>query len=56
VTSGAGGSGVVIVRYTGVQSATGGTISTSPGYTIHTFTGPGTFTTNAAASAIYSVN
>lgn len=42
---GAGGSGVVIVRYTtgAITGATGGTITTSGGYTIHTFTSSGTF-------------
>jgi hypothetical protein len=40
----AGGSGVVIVRYPGAQRATGGTISSAGGYTIHTFTSSGTFT------------
>ena len=45
--SGAGGSGVVIVSYpTGSVSATGGTITTSGGNTIHTFTSNGTFTIN----------
>jgi hypothetical protein len=29
----------------GAQQATGGTITTSGGYTIHTFTTSGTFTT-----------
>jgi hypothetical protein len=48
-----GGSGIVIVRYSGSQGATGGTVSTSPGYTIHTFTGDGTFTSN---TNIYNVN
>jgi tripartite-type tricarboxylate transporter receptor subunit TctC len=45
----------VIVRYAGAQGATGGTANTTsaPGYTVHTFTGPGVFTTNAA---LYSVN
>lgn len=44
---GAGGSGIVIIRYlTGTASATGGTITTSGGYTIHTFTSSGTFTIN----------
>jgi hypothetical protein len=42
--SGAGGSGIVIIRYLGTQRATGGTITTSGGYTIHTFTTSGTFT------------
>jgi hypothetical protein len=43
----------VIVRYSGSQGATGGTVTTSPGFTIHTFTGPGTFTSN---TAIYNIN
>jgi len=42
---GSGGSGIVIVRYSGTtQLATGGTITTSGGYTYHTFTSDGTFT------------
>jgi hypothetical protein len=43
---GEGGSGIVIVRYPGVQRATGGTVTSSGGYTIHTFTtvGSSTFT------------
>ena len=42
----------------GAQGATGGTVnpSATPGYTIHTFTWPGTFTTNAAIAATYSIN
>jgi hypothetical protein len=41
----AGGSGIVIVSYpTGSITATGGTITTSGGNTIHTFTSSGTFT------------
>lgn len=40
----AGGSGVVIIRYLGAQVATGGTVTSSGGYTIHTFTSTGTFT------------
>jgi len=44
--SNAGASGVVIIRYPGPQKATGGnTISFVNGYTIHTFTSTGTFTT-----------
>jgi hypothetical protein len=39
-----GGSGIVIVRYLGVQRGTGGTITSSGGYTIHTFTASGSFT------------
>jgi hypothetical protein len=42
--SGAGGSGIVIVRYSGPERASGGTITSSGGYTIHTFTSSGTFT------------
>lgn len=40
----AGGSGVVIIRYSGNQRGTGGTITSSGGFTIHTFTTSGTFT------------
>jgi hypothetical protein len=40
---GAGGSGVVIIRYAGAQQATGGTVTTSSGFTIHTFTSSGAF-------------
>jgi hypothetical protein len=44
-TSGKGGSGVVIARYLGTtQKATGGTVTTSGGYTYHTFTSTGSFT------------
>lgn len=44
----AGGSGVVIISYvTGSLTATGGTISTSGGRTIHKFTTSGTFTVSA---------
>jgi len=43
-TSGAGGSGVVFVRYFGSQRATGGTIYSFRGYTIHRFDSNGTFT------------
>jgi hypothetical protein len=41
---GDGGSGIVIVKYPGLQKATGGTITSVAGHTIHTFTAPGTFT------------
>jgi hypothetical protein len=44
----AGGSGIVIIRYTsGLITATGGTIVTSGGYTYHTFTSNGTFARTA---------
>jgi hypothetical protein len=52
-TGNAGGSGIVIIRYSGSQGATGGTVTTSSPFTIHTFTGPGTFRANAAS---YSIN
>jgi hypothetical protein len=45
---GDGGSGIVIVRYPGSQRATGGTVTSVGGYTIHTFTTSGTFTPNGA--------
>lgn len=41
---GAGGSGVVIIRYAGTQKGSGGTVTSSGGYTYHTFTTSGTFT------------
>jgi hypothetical protein len=54
--AGAGGSGIVIVRYLGYQKATGGTVTYVNGYTIHTFTSVGstTFTPNANVSPVYS--
>jgi hypothetical protein len=50
---GAGGSGVVILAYptAGSVSATGGTITTSGGNTIHTFNSSGTFTVSIASAA-----
>lgn len=42
--AGSGGSGIAIVRYLGSQRGTGGTVTSSGGYTIHTFTTSGTFT------------
>lgn len=41
---GSGGSGIVIISYLGSQRGTGGTVTSSGGYTIHTFTSSGTFT------------
>lgn len=43
--AGSGGSGIVIIRYAGPQKASGGTITSIKGYTIHTFTSSGTFAT-----------
>ena len=51
-----GGSGVVIVRYTGAQTATGGTVTTSGSNTIHTFTGSGTFTPQNTSTQLYFIN
>jgi hypothetical protein len=39
-----GTQGVVIIRYLGPVRASGGTVTSSGGYTIHTFTTSGTFT------------
>jgi len=48
-TGGAGGSGIVIARYSGTtQRALGGTVTTSGGNTIHTFTSSGKFYTGTA--------
>jgi hypothetical protein len=41
---GAGGSGIVIIRYPGPQIATGGTVTSFGGDTIHTFTATGSST------------
>lgn len=43
-TAANGGSGIVIIRYAGSQRGTGGTVTSSGGYTIHTFTTSGTYT------------
>lgn len=43
-TVGSGGSGIIILRYLGSQRGTGGTVTSSGGYTIHTFTTSGTYT------------
>jgi hypothetical protein len=42
----------VIVRYSGSQSAAGGTYTSSGGYSIHTFTGDGTFSVNSSSYLI----
>jgi hypothetical protein len=44
ITGGTGGSGIVIIRYSGSQKGTGGTITSSGGYTYHKFTSSGTMT------------
>ena len=43
-TGKSGGSGIVIIRYSGATQGSGGTIVESGGYTYHTFTSSGTFT------------
>lgn len=49
-TGAAGGSGIVVISYpTGQLTATGGTITTSGGNTIHKFTSTGTFQVTAIA-------
>ena len=42
-TSGSGGSGVVVVRYAGAQRGNGGVVTSSGGFTYHTFTSSGTY-------------
>jgi hypothetical protein len=41
---GAGGTGIVIISYSGGQRGSGGTVTSVGGNTIHTFTTSGTFT------------
>jgi hypothetical protein len=57
-SGGNGGKGVVIIRYSNAlgQRASGGSVTTSPGYFIHTFTGDGTFTTNNDFGTSFSIN
>lgn len=43
-TGGGGGSGILVLRYLGGQRGTGGSVSSSGGYTIHTFASSGTYT------------
>lgn len=54
---GNGGSGIVIIKYltSSVRTATGGTITTSGLYTIHTFTSTGTFTFSEPLPARFRV-
>jgi hypothetical protein len=44
IVNAAGTQGVFIIRYFGSQKGTGGTVTSSGGYTYHTFTVAGTFT------------
>ena len=43
-SGGAGGSGIVIISYAGAQRGPAGTVTSSGGNTIHTFTSSGTYT------------
>ena len=45
---GSGSAGIVIIRYLGSQKASGGSVTSWNGYTIHTFTGSGTFTVSSS--------
>lgn len=54
--AGAGGSGIVIIRYAGAPVATGGTITQAGGYTIHTFTTIGSFTFTYTGSSDASLS
>jgi len=51
---GNGAAGVVVVRYEGAQVATGGTVTTDGGDTIHTFTGSGSFVLGNSVRATLS--
>jgi hypothetical protein len=42
-TGGRGFQGIVIIRYPGEQKATGGSVTSSEGFTVHTCTGAGVF-------------
>ena len=56
-TGGTGGQGIVIVSYPGSTQASGGTITSSGGNTIHTFTASGTFAWLAQGPAFnYAAN
>ena len=41
---GSGGSGIIIIRYAGSTRGSGGTITSSGGYTYHTFLASGSYT------------
>jgi hypothetical protein len=43
-SGGTGGSGIIILRYSGSQRGTGGTVVSSGGYTYHTFTSTSSYT------------
>jgi len=47
VGGGTAGNGIVIIRYPGAQRGTGGSVTSSGGYTYHVFTTPGTSTFTA---------
>jgi len=52
---GSGGSGIVIISYTGAQQFGGGTVTSSGGSTIHTFTSSGVLSPLSSLSASYLI-
>lgn len=54
-TANNGAAGRVLLRYRGPQRFTGGTVSTVGDYTLHTFTGNGTFAVSGAPSAVPAI-
>ena len=53
--AGNGGSGVVILRYSGTQQGTGGTVTSAGGYTYHTFNSSGTYVAQEIQMAHYAL-
>ena len=53
-TPGAGGSGIVIIRYPGPQRAIGGTVTKVGNYTVHSFTSTGTSSFTVLSSYVDS--
>jgi hypothetical protein len=53
--AGQGGSGIVIISYAGAQQFGGGVVTSSGGYTIHTFNTSGTLAPIASLSASYLI-
>jgi len=54
-SGGAGGSGVVIISYVGAQQFGGGTVTSSGGSTIHTFTSSGVLSPLSSLTASYLI-
>ncbi len=51
-TPGSGANGIVVISYFGAQAATGGTVTSANGFTIHTFTTSDTFIVTANTVSI----